>query len=50
MQRELDYDGTKMVWEAIWSADTEHFHLFIVLAILQVPMWAHAQEGSYARS
>jgi hypothetical protein len=35
-KRELDYDGVKMVWEAIWaSPDPEHFHLFIVFAILQ---------------
>ncbi len=35
-KRELDYDGVKMVWEAIWSSpDPEHFHLFIVFAILQ---------------
>lgn len=35
-KRELDYDGVKMVWEAIWSSpDPDHFHLFIVFAILQ---------------
>jgi hypothetical protein len=35
-KRELDYDGVKMVWEAIWSSpDPDHFHLFIVFAVLQ---------------
>merc|ERR1711991_131548 len=34
-KRELDYDGVKMVWETIWSAENPHFHLFIIFAILQ---------------
>jgi TBC1 domain family member 15 len=34
-KRELDHDGIRMVWEAIWSTDLDDFHLFIVFAILQ---------------
>jgi len=34
-KRELDYDGCKMVWETIWSAESEHFHLFVVFAVVQ---------------
>ena len=33
-KREVDYDGVQLIWETLWTAKP-HFHLFMVLAILE---------------